>query len=764
MRFLDRFGERAKFGEYIENYRVLIYQGNPASGMSTFLKNMGEFAFLNFPHPNNLFVYLEEFSEITSLSQLLFEALMKRKEFQKHSVEILGRYPNNIGAALLKDAFPIFSETAGALFDNFVSGKSLPTGIYAGDNTSMYYECIQAYFKKKSRIVIAIDNASFLTTKALEELQRYAELPGVVFVLGWVNKPDQGALLHKVINKFHSEEVASTRPHFSGTSFELISMVSQELGLSLSDEQINKVIGNHSSNIHMIVEELYRHKNGRILELTSPLLEQAVRILTVLRSGVTELLLRHLLEGDRQTYSNTHNISELLEQLQKSEYIEHIGLHYRLVSEFHPYVERCTREDSDMLLVKSFLCNFFNQNQSLLYDSLPLMKTVLRLLQEMHLTDYPIFEKINRKFISVALASGVTVEPQWLAVLSRDNPDDILLNCIIDVRDRKYEKAFRNIQDSGLPVTANRSIESLHAILLNRLRRHTDSFESIQNLYQSSRNKNEKALFASYQLVNLIHSQQIIESKDYFMKCYDEVVEADYSSYLLRNAAILFEPATAIRMLEEAEYKFKEINDDFGQCSCKNNRARQLMLIGDYQQAEKVLREALLAIKPLSNIHHNIIYNNLACAYLGMGERSHSRRYLELALNLSNTSMPKAFTLMNKALIFGIEGNQDLAMHEIRKVRDESDFNLHRVQQMYASTQCFLDFKFEGKVSQQHIELMERNKDQYNPYITERQIDAYRQADNCYDTAIDQQVLYPCLLEYWYVNPIKLLESHGLSL
>ncbi|MFE4711923.1 tetratricopeptide repeat protein [Paenibacillus sp. NPDC056722] len=768
MKFLDRLSERGEFIDYAKNNKVLIYEGEPASGMSTFLKELENSQRSLSEEKNSVFIYLNETSKIDSLSEVIFNALMKKKSdaqaFQDLCVSKLGKYPHSLFENIIKDFSLVLKETAAAAFGNWESGKTIPPHIYVGDNTSIYYDCICAYLKDKGKVYIAIDNANVLSEEALDELKKYTDHINITFILGWIKNNEDRYLINKLINRLREEKITYVKPGFSGTSLELIKLVSEEIGLTLATENINKIILNRSSNIHAVIAELHTVKGKHVSEEKSPLLNQTIRFLFVLKIYFPEMILCRLLESDKTLFFVEDDISQLLKYLREQEYISFEKNSYFLSSEHHPIVMDSTKDEADILLAKSILCDFFNENSSLLFRNSSLMKSVLPLLEELHLTEYSIYKQIKRKLIEIALITGSKVEDHWISAISLTSPDDLLIHCIINVRDRKYQNAYRLIQQVNSEITDNRTLELLQAVILNRTRQHSQSYEEMEKLYFTSKNKNERALIASYQISNLIHENRIEEARNYYQNSLDDVVESDYSAYLLRNSAVIFDPNKAVKMLTEAEYKFQQLQDDFGQASSQNNMARQYILLNKYAKAEELLIDALSTIKFFPKIHANIVYNNLGCVSLCKNDLKQAKKYIELAITLANTSMPRAFSLMNKALLFVLEDQFQSAQKVMECVVAEDDFCLSRVQQMYASTQCFLEYKLEGRVTTVSLRLLEANKDQYNPEISEKQLAIYRSVPHQLNLYEDETVLYPCLLEYWYFNPMKLLESQTLSL
>ena len=246
-----------------------------------------------------------------------------------------------------------------------------------------------------------------------------------------------------------------------------------------------------------------------------------------------------------------------------------------------------------------------------------------------------------------------------------------------------------------------------------------------------------------------------------FIKDYVKHAPSENIGYVYRNgAAIKFSDLNYFEMALDA---FKNAEDDYGYNTTLCNYAiRRALTIDDYQ-CEKDLLRAKDYLERFNHSDLHIIYNNLGLYYILHKREKEAEKYLKIAEMKSGTSMPSIFSRINQAALMLKQGFVKESKEYFDSINiSVPDAQIERVKQKYYINKLLIYYANDQKL-EKHIENASVHLDRYDPNYTKRILYFYQQRINKkedYHSSDFDKLFCPCYLEYWYVNPLKLIDGN----
>lgn len=232
---------------------------------------------------------------------------------------------------------------------------------------------------------------------------------------------------------------------------------------------------------------------------------------------------------------------------------------------------------------------------------------------------------------------------------------------------QEYAEAASILQALESVLDDDRTLQVIHAVVENRLRRHAVANQQIDLLLSRGGSAEEWALLVSYKVAGLLHEERFQEAVAVFEDGKEKFRHARNRGYALRNcaAAFFWEPTRdtkrAEAMLDEAMSLFTQQGDDFGYLTTLNNKGALARCAVDFDPRSSlaVFQEAFNGLSVYGTHHLEEVGANLGISLFLVGEIDKGARHLRKMLDIASFDFP--CVLMESALAFSEAIGGDVA-------------------------------------------------------------------------------------------------------
>ena len=219
----------------------------------------------------------------------------------------------------------------------------------------------------------------------------------------------------------------------------------------------------------------------------------------------------------------------------------------------------------------------------------------------------------------------------------------------------------------------------LDAVALNRIRRHDESKQCIDELLNETSTIEEKALLVSYEIGGLLHEERWNEARDVWLSWVDRLQAAENYPYLLRNAAAVHmlppdhDLSAAIRLLEDALARFASNGDAFGEATTRCNYGVAQVYARNMVAASDNFQRSYDFLSVLGTQHIQESGTNLGTALMLSGQYDRARLHMMKILLMMETNYPSIITATNLAMLDLIAGDGRAASARLRALIVEAE-------------------------------------------------------------------------------------------
>lgn len=364
-----------------------------------------------------------------------------------------------------------------------------------------------------------------------------------------------------------------------------------------------------------------------------------------------------------------------------------------------------------------------------------------------------------RRFIDEAIANDQAIEIRDRLVLAA------LLMAI-----RRFSEALEFLDGAtSIPESASVQYDALRAVCLNRVRRHSEADLLMNRLLEQQLAPQTALILYAYKIAGLIHEDDVKRAQATFWQVGQKYGDQPAHIYFVRNASAAFPPAEARQQLESALETVRNSEDAFLVASLQNNLAARYLELQLPQFAIPLLLEARERLA-IFGIHHlHIVDNNLGLAYCLINKIEQAILHLKRARISSHSTLPSMYIEFNLALCRFCSGETKLVAAHIERARAalESPDHFSRIDQKFYANAALLFAATganEDKVSALCINAR-RHQDRQSPEITWQLLDFIDSAPltKKISVSVVKKLFLPCTLEYWYMNPLDLIDEYMLA-
>ncbi len=596
----------------------------------------------------------------------------------------------------------------------------------------------------KLPICIAFDNAQAINAKEADEILYLAENTTAIIIFAITSQKNE---IYKIKSNFLNKKITCGDINFPSPSIELVMKLSQYQGKELSCEEARNIISFCSGNIYKIREcvETGSFDSGFIYNVIE---SGIISVCDIYHTVIEKNRLFEILCSYRELILNYMSFQNSIDKLSAYGIIEDSVVNIKIIGANHPIATEIRNNNIEHIIYQKIVYEYLSKNN-------PSNLHELKLLYLLSL-DYE--SQRSREWLELLILN--TMENQLSIdrdLLERLSLYDVsLLRIVAYTYVREYSRALKDLDEFKKNHLLSSDIQRLYAVLLNRCRKHKKAEKFLTHCLAGVDNN----IIAAYLISNYVHQEKIVEAEE-FIKDYVKHAPFENIGYVYRNgAAIKF---SDLKYFEVALEAFKNAEDDYGYNTTLCNFAIRRALTIDDCQCEKDLLTAKDYLERFNHSDLHIIYNNLGLYYILHKREKEAEKYLKIAEMKSATSMPSIFSRINQAALMLKQG----FVKESKEYFDSiiisaPDAQVERVKQKYYINKLLIYYANAQKL-EKHIENASVHPDRYDPNYTKKILDFYRQRINKkedYHSSDFDKLFCPCYLEYWYVNPLKLIDGN----
>ena len=596
----------------------------------------------------------------------------------------------------------------------------------------------------KSPICIAFDNAQAINAKEADEIMYLAENTTAIFIFVITSQKNE---IYKIRSNFLSKKITCDDIYFPSPSIELVMELSQYQGKELSCEEARNIISFCSGNIYKIREcvETGNFDN----DFNYSVIESGIiSVCDIYHTVIKKKRLFEILCSYRELILDYTSFQNSIDKLSAYGIIDDSEANIKMIGANHPIAIEVRNNNIDHLIYQKIVYEYLSKNNPSNLHELELLYCLSLEYESQRSCEW-----LETLILNI-MENQLSIDRNLLERLSLY--DVSLLRIIAYTYVREYSKALKDLDEFKKDHLLSSDIQRLYAVLLNRCRKHKKAEKLLTHCLAEVDNN----IIAAFLISNYVHQEKIKEAED-FIKDYVKHAPSENIGYVYRNgAAIKFGDLNYFEMALEA---FNNAEDDYGYNTTLCNYAiRRALTIDDYQCEKDLLRvKDYLECFNHSDLH--IIYNNLGLYYILHKREKEAAKYLKIAELKSGTSMPSIFSRINQAALMLKQG----FVKESKEYFDSitisvPDAQIERVKQKYYINKLLIYYANAQKL-EKHIENASLHLDRYDPNYTKRILEFYRQRINMkedYRSSDFDKLFCPCYLEYWYVNPLKLVDGN----
>lgn len=754
MEYINRIKDFEKLISSINSYDITYILAGKAFGLSSFMHELG----------NKLFQYrvfvLNAINGSNIANLLIAEILhsQDRNNFKKMVEKELGEKSTSLLSAILQ-GIPY----AGPGLAQFMDGKELPS-IYAGNYTSAIEEMIIPYIRKyvsAQNVLIIIDEAQCMSEESYNHIANLAQIDGVKIVLGITDTYSPNYIKLKNSMALHST-INCNMVLFGQPEEKLIKELSNHLGLSFSDIEIKNILLQTQKNIHLIIECILNMSLSQSNIFYFSEIEKAIiSFLNICYFGLSESVLKSLIDMSTVYCPDINSeLNHALCTLEKHGCISRKTSRniskYFIASLYHPEVEKCISNFTDILYYKNIIYDYYQR------PGMDNSKEVLELLYKLSLE----FSNRNIKKYAILLLKSKLIMGEQISEdiianshLSKRNNDEIELSVLYYTRERRYSEALKWIESLKGKRNNNR-YQILKSILLNRVRRFPEAESMLLHNISMSDTPSILNTLLAYYTANCIHTNQKEKAIKEYHNRKHQLNGTENWGYFLRNLASAVSFPDKETFYKDAIDNFALFKDDYGIFSTKCNLGNSFCVIKEASKGLTYLKEAEIGLQQFGTNHLHIVYNDLGVCYLMLGDIKNATKYLSLAEKLAYNKMPRIITAINIACLLMVQNKHNLSIQKLESILEEVLLHpVTSIRNKYFTNRLLIEFhigveSFHNfyKKHQANIELFV-NKSivmKYQLMISENKKIEYPSDE--WNT-----LFAPAGLAYWYVDPLKMI-------
>lgn len=738
LKYADRTNEYNSISKMIESgTKVIFVEANEAVGITSFLKAKFENYRMIYVDCNDatpvLFAMVNQFSS------------EERKKLQKTLDKKYG-HREKLWLTSIFSVIPYVGTFVSDGVSSLVKGKkAFSIGDIDAEKAleSTIPEFIKSISEKKP-ICIAFDNAQAINAKEADEIMYLVGNTAAVFI--FVNTC-QNNDIYKIRSNILNKRITCKDVIFPRPSVKLVIELSQIQGKELSFKEAKDIITLCSGNIYKIRDYV---ETGIIeYNYTYNVIESGIiSVCDIYRTTIEKKRLFDILCSYRELIIDFSSFQKSIDELVDCGIIEDTVNSITLVGANHPIVMEIRNNGIEHLIYKKIVYEY-------------LSKTVSANLHEIELLyflslDYE--KQRTREWLEALILnkmkSQLSIERNLLEQLSLYDVSIIRIMAYTYVRD--YSRALKDLEVFKKSHILSSDIQKLYAILLNRCRKHKRAEKYLKQCLSEGDNN----ILASFMISNYVHQEKLIDAEQ-FVNDYIKHAPSENIGYVYRNSAAI--NYSNFDKFEMALRAFENAEDDYGYYTTLCNYAIRRALTFDDSQCESDLLKAKEYLERFNHSDLHVIYNNLGLFYMLHGREKEAGKYLEAAEMESGTSMPAIFSRINQAVLMLKKGLvKESKVYFDTITISMSDAQVERIRQKYYLNKLLIYYANDQKL-ERHIERALSHPDRYDANYTKRIIAFYQQRINKnepYQDCYFNELFCPCYLEYWYVNPLKLIDGN----
>ena len=754
MDFINRSIDFDRVISSINDFDVTYLLAGKAFGLTSFINELSN-------RMTNYRVFVLNTINDVSVSKLFISDIIHsddRNEFKKIVDQELGEKSSSLLSAILQ-CIPY----VGPGFAYFADGKSL-SPIYSGNYTSAIEEVLVPYIKKytnKKQILVLIDEAQNMSEDSYNLVANIAQINGVKIVLGITNTVSSDFIkLKNSLSLYSNLEWNSVL--FGQPENKLIKELANYLGLTFSNEKIEELLYSTQRNIHLIIDYMLNvtledNYNSPFNEIDKAI----ISFLFICKFGLTKPILSSMINLSNVYSPNINNDIDLsLKQLQNRGCIANkkmgtVDVFY-LVSVYHPEVNNCISDFSDMLYHKNIVFDYYRR------PGMHNEQEVLELLYELSLEfSDKCVKEYAYKILENKLKNGEKISDDIIANarLSKKVNKDIELSVLYYTRERHYNEALKWIE-SIKGKQSNTNYQILKGVLLNRVRKFHEAEETLTQAINKANEPRVINTLLAYYTANCIHTDQKDKAIYEYNSRKSELCGTENWGYFLRNLSSAVPFPDKKHHLLDAIDNFSLFGDNYGIYSSKCNWGNALCTLKNPAEGLILLKEAEVGLQQLGPNHLHIVYNDLGVCYLMIGDIKNAIKYISLAEKLALNRMPRLMTQISKACLQAVIGEYNSSKKILDNIQEE--ILLHPVlsiKQKYFTNRLLVEYMMDPS----SYNLLCLNHEYYiNRFVKQDIIQHYQELFSKgkqikYKTKEWVDLFNPPGLAYWYVDPLKMI-------
>ena len=726
--------------------RMIFIDTYKASGASSFILEKVK---PSLSVDNRDFIYLDMKNEY-SLSNALYSYLASGK-YSQHSQELadeyLGSKKGSLSSAILN------SSNYGVVLDYAIS-KKMALPVYSGNYSTAFEELLVPFFERytpKNGFIIILDSMENLDDSSHEVLVTLSRFNITFFMI----KSENSNQYTKLKNTLDKCTIASKEVLFPAPYVELVKEIAHFLNFNITRTDAESILWETKNNIHGIMTYFNELKNSKPLSLD----ENEKRILlmmSILEEPISQLELCNIILSSELFVFSKQKHNRTIKKLTEKKLIEVTESVMFLKHHNHPLVLEVMSSQADRLLYSSIIYDYLKKSDK---RNISLRYKLGEILGYSNSYD-------AKLFLVHSYTAGVSVSQEvFLASkLEKGNHYDCVLAAIYFTKKKEYGKALDWVQ--SVPIKERDStLGILNAILLNSTRKLDEARPQILECISLVTNIGIKNLLYSYLISNYIHSEMLEDATRLY-----EINAVDYANtpmhgYFLRNSASIFSFGRQ-EIYDQALMCFINDNDHFGVFSAQCNKAIFMCTEGNPKEALELINRAQMDFGEIPKEHAHILENNLGICNMFLKNFDEANKGFLYAERFYKSLMSKYFAKINRACLYAIMKRKNEALQMIRDLESEIIIHsLDRVRQKYYHNKLLIEYLCGENDLESSIKETSEYPDRYYPNKTKELIQVCTDFlnSNKRKSISWEELISPCVLVYWYMDPLKFLSISNID-
>lgn len=733
--YIDRDKEFKTIEKFIEeDVKVIFVETVACSGFTSFIDKR----FANYKKYHIKY----DIERKISLGEMIFQEMTYEDLMLMQKIADLkyGEYDKRVLSIMAEGIIPYI----GNLLSNWNEGKK--TRPVYDLNYNLFYSLIPDLLEKisqKNKICIFIDGAQYVNKMDYKFIKEIADIQNCYVIIGFI-KPFQN--YYKL--KFYLEDCKREYTIFDITENLVVLFANNYKKENISKSDAKNIIERCNHDIYKICD--YFCGKNDVSDLN--MIDKAVlNICSIVFDSISITQLIQIIMSD------TNNICN--EDLCLTSIIKLKELGYLREEYNHIYLNNTSRfiysqeNNVNKIYYKKIVYEYFSSIETSVLKDIELCYLLSK-----ELLYFPQTISWAKRLTIEKLRLGLPIDNDLVIELEKKSNPELLI--ILYTYQKDYAKALNIIKKLKKEKGLSKDFKKIYGVILNRCRFH---HKAQKRLIKSLKKDPQDFILKAYLVSNYIHQDNLEEAKRIYENETTFLNHAD-AAYFYRNAgAIYWDNLTP---LENAVKIFKNRGDLFGRYSSECNLLTRKMMLNPssvYLDTFKKL-ESNLSIYGYDNMY--ILYNNMGLAALYADEISLATMYFQLADTFSSTLMPHLFATINSACMHLKQGKILKAKEIIDSIEPKiTTAGVNRVAQKYYINKAMIYFA-NNLLDEKLLQHCLSNPDRYMPQYTVEKVSYYRQKLNQnekYNNNDWANCFCPCYLEYWYINPLKLLSEKSIN-